>query len=268
MTPFEAISLRTPLVPQIAVGVPDKARDLIWDCFFVEAGRGTQFKRHLPWCDDEGVCTVMLCKENHVTATAILRPALQPEVAMIGYVCVERTQRGQGHGRTLMYLLNMAVDDLGYRAAILWTSKPAVYLDQGYEAIVRDRSVRVTGTPQVVPMRVPATTHDWTEVGTIGLPAFATKVLCYRSKKARAVVAEGGRVATLLDWQGDPIDVAMLLMSLGCTDWYVNLDASDPLPAKLTTHGFHVIESEGAFTMVRRQDATFVPTYVRQLNRI
>ncbi|WP_112384173.1 GNAT family N-acetyltransferase [Sphingomonas carotinifaciens] len=254
---------------RIEQGVPPGARDLIWQSFFVEAGRGTTFERHLPWYRDADVRSVVVLDDGVVAATAVIRPAPQAEVAMIGYVCVDWSRRGQGVGRVLMDTLNDVVDEQGFRAALLWTAKPEVYTGRGYVVIGRDRFVRVRSPASQADDPDGIHVTDWPDAGTAdGLPAFATGASRCSTDRATAVCAQGPRGVTLLDWQGEAVDVAAVLSTAGYTDWSVNLAADDPFVDTLSSHGYTTVESLGAFTMVRRQDVTFIPHDVPQVARI
>lgn len=258
-------------VPSLRIeqGVPAGARDLIWQSFFVEAGRGTTFERHVPWYRDADVRTVVVLDDGEVVAAAVMRPAPQAEVAMIGYVCVDPSRRGRGVGRMLMDALNDAIDERGFRAALLWTAKPEVYTGRGYAVVGRDRFVRVNGPADQTADHDSVRIEDWPDAdATNGLPAFATSASRYSSDRAMAVCAHGARGVTLLDWQGEAVDVAAVLSAAGHADWSVNLTANDPFAGTLSSHGYTAVESLGAFTMVRSRDGDFVPHNVPQVARI
>lgn len=254
---------------RIERGVPHGARDLIWQSFFVEAGRGTTFERHLPWYNDPDVRSVVVRDGRDVAATAIMRPAPQAAVAMIGYVCVGRSRRGQGIGRMLMDALNEAVDDQGFRAAVLWTTKPEVYTGRGYTALRRDRFVRVTKPAGLGADCANFRSEEWPDSGAAnGLPAFATDAKIYSADRAMAICACGPRGVTLLDWRGAAIDVATMLSAAGHDDWSVNLTADDLFSDELSSQGYATVASPGAFTMVRYRNADFVLHDVPQVDRI
>lgn len=260
-----------PAVPSFRIeqGVPAGARDLIWQSFFVEAGRGTTFERHVPWYRDADVQTVVVLDDGEVIATAVMRPAPQAEVTMVGYVCVDPSRRGQGVGRMLMDALNDTIDKQGFRAALLWTTKPEVYTGRDYAVIGRDRFVRVKGPAGQTADHDSIRIEDWPDAdANNGLPAFATSASRYWSDRAMAVCAQGARGVTLLDWQGEAVDVAALLSAAGHVDWSVNLTANDLFARTLSSHGYTAVESLGAFTMVRCRDSDFVPHNVPQVARI
>lgn len=249
----------TEMQPSIVSGVPQAVQGLIWQTFFAAAGRGVDFTTHLPWYADPAVHTVMLSNgDGQAMASAVLRPACQAGVTMVGYVCVNHALRGHGHGRTLIAAVNTAVDDLGYQAALLWTSKPEVYASQGYAIIGNDDFLNVTRlAPRTGPsVRFVATV--WPEEGdTAGLPAFATSGRRLRSDHAEVIVVEGGRGVTLVDWKGSNADIVALI-DAGCPEtWSVNLSVEDSFAQTLTTDCYKVKRQSGATAMARRANPSF-----------
>lgn len=250
-------------------GIPDDARALIWESFFREPGRGVTFERHLPWHAAPSVCTMTVREANGLVAAAVLRPAPQPGVAMVGYVCVAAALRGRGYGRILMAAVGTAADGQSYAATLLWTSKPAVYAAHGYDVIGRDRFVRViqraASNGDVPGFRQ----EPWPGSSAIvGLPAFATCATRYWNNGAEAVVATGPKGATLVSWDGKPMDVAALAGAAGHMRWSANLSPGDPFLELLPADRFDISIDDGAFTMARRSDPGFVPAPVAVLDRI
>lgn len=256
--------------PCVLYGVPEAVQGLIWQTFFANADRGVDFATHLPWHADPTVRTVVLLNNGgKAMAAAVLRPARQSGVIMVGYVCVDDALRGQGHGRSLIAAVNAAVDDLGYRAALLWTGKPEVYVGQGYVATGNDDFLQVT---RLEPLQGPpilfAATAWPGEGDTAGLPAFATTGRRLRSEHAEAIVVEGGRGVTLVDWKGSPADVLALIDAACPVDWSVNISAGDKFALSLTADRYNVKRQIGATVMVRCADPTFSPAPVPIADRI
>lgn len=249
--------------------IPADARELIWESFFREAGRGVAFERHLPWHAAPSVRTVTVREANDLVAAAVLRPAPQPGVAMVGYVCVAPALRGRGHGRKLMAAVDTAADERPYDATLLWTSKPAVYAPHGYDVIGRDRFVRVM-------QRAPSGSdlsrfrqELWPGPSAIvGLPAFATSATRYWNDDAQAIVAQGPKGTTLVSWDGRPADVAALVEAAGHMRWSANLASDDPFLEALSADRFDISVDDGAFTMARRSDPGFMPAHVAVIDRI
>lgn len=253
----------------VEAGVPDAARRLIWNIFFMRAGRGIDFAAHLPWAADPDVRTVVLHEGHDVLAAAVVRPARQAGVAMVGFVCVDEAWRGRGYGRDLMAAVNAAVDEAGFRAALLWTGKPAIYVGTGYQEVGRDSVLRVSRLPNAPPAPATVTQTPWPGSGDrAGLPAFATAARRFRSDRAEAVVAQGARGTTLINWRGDPADVVALVDGAGHTSWMVNTAAPDAFSAALPANRFAVSVEDGAAAMARRRGAGFPLDHVPVAERI
>lgn len=188
---------------------------------------------------------------------------------MVGYVCVAKERRGQGQGRALIAMVNRAADELGYRGTLLWTGKPAVYAGQGYETTDRDRFFTISRRARTGEARIHPEATVWPGYGdTAGLPAFSTSAVRYRYDGAAAIVAQGPRGVTLLDWEGNPAHIVGLLEAAGLDNWSVNLNEADDFASALPADGYSISSVDGAFTMVRRADATFCPDHVPVIHRI
>lgn len=258
-----------PADASVHVGIPEDARRLIWDVFFVQASRGVAFDAHLPWSDAPDTRTVVLRLSGDAIAAAVIRPAPQAGVAMIGFVCVDVRARGQGHARHLIAFANEVIDAAGYRAALLWTGKPAVYAEHGYAVIGRDVFLHVFRTAALPACRVPVTAVAWPAPNRMaGLPAFASSGSHYRSTNAEAVIVYGPKSATLLDWRGDLDDVVTLLAGADIDHWSVNVPSADPFVQALDPNQFAMTLREGASTMARRADNAAALDYVPVIDRI
>ncbi|USU10650.1 GNAT family N-acetyltransferase (plasmid) [Sphingomonadaceae bacterium OTU29MARTA1] len=260
----------TTKIPSVVCGVPEEARNLIWQTFFVDANRGVNFAAHLPWEADPGVRTVMLAGDCiQAVAAAVMRPAHQTGVVMLGYVCVDPAVRGQGYGKALIAAVNTAIDDLDYRASLLWTSKPEVYAGQGYSVVGQDNFVRVTCLTAGFGASVRFAATAWPSAGDhAGLPTFATFGRRLRSDCAEAIVVEGPRGATLIGWKGDATDIAALVGAGGYGVWSLNLSAKDDFAKTLPTNHYSVESWPGATAMVRRADPSFVIDPIPVADRI
>lgn len=256
--------------PCVHAGIPEQARHLIWDTFFVRAARGVDFAAHLPWHADPVVRSILLQRAHgDVVAAAIILPGKQAGVAMVGFVCVDEGARGRGYGRDLIAAVNTAIDDAGYRAALLWTGKPAIYARQGYDVIGWDDLLRVTRSTRVASASPATTVLPWPGLGDrAGLPAFATSARRLRSDRGEAVVAQGPRGATLISWHGAPADIVAMLDDVGYAAWTVNVSTRDRFLAALPADRFIVRIEKGAATMARRSNADFHPDHVPVAERI
>ncbi|UVO50932.1 GNAT family N-acetyltransferase [Sphingomonas sp. SUN019] len=254
----------------VHIGLSGDAKRLIWDVFFVQAGRGVDFETHLPWSDAPETRSVMLRDASGAAvATAVIRPAPQDAVAMIGFVCVAARARGRGHGRTLIESSTQAIDAAGFQASLLWTGKPEVYADHGYGIVGRDHFLHVARRLPAGPATSLARSDPWPPLGSLsGLPAFAIAGSRYQSDRAQAVLVRGAKGVTLLDWQGDLADVMTLLDAAGLARWSVNIPEADPFLNVLDPDLFTVTTHPGALTMARRADSAVPLDYVAVADRI
>lgn len=261
-------SLMMPHITVVTVGIPEAAQRLIWDTFFVEAKRGVDFASHLPWHElADTRCVSLADTAGELLASAVIRPARQENVAMIGFVCVTERSRGQGIGRALMESVNKAVDEAGYRAALLWTSHPTFYEGCGYQTIAQDTFLWVSGAGDA--SQPPALIADWPTIGDrIGLPAFAQAAKCLRYHGTKVIVAHGVRGATLVDWRGAPEDIIGLMASAGYNSWLVNLSTSDNFRNVLTARQMVIAEDAGPFVMARFAETTFDLHHIPVTERI
>jgi GNAT superfamily N-acetyltransferase len=254
----------------VHVGIPDDARRLVWDVFFDQAKRGVSFRAHLPWSDASDTRAAVLRDAfGAAVAAAVIRPAPQDGVAMIGFVCVDARARGQGHARTLIAVANSALDAAGCHAALLWTAKPALYTQNGYEVISQEAFLSITRTIAAPFAKLPVKTDSWPLHGcTAALPAFALSGTSYRSDHAEAVVVRGANSLTLLDWRGALADVVALLDATGVGSWSVNVPSACPFIAVLDPEQFKIVRHKGAMTMARLADSSFAVDYVPVAARI
>jgi len=250
-------------------GLPERVHHLIWDTFFVRAGRGVDFAAHLPWQADPAVRSVILeMPRGTVVGAATIRPALQGGVAMVGFVCVDAEVRGHGYGGQLIEAVNEAIDAGGYDAALLWTGKPDLYARHGYRTIDREHFLKITQLSNVAPspeIRV----VPWPDAGDrIGLPAFARSAVRLRSDRGEVILAHGARGVSVIDWRGTPADVIATMQASGHASWAVNVTDPESFLAVLPPDRFAVAIGAGAVTMVRRRDPGFCLDHVAVAERI
>ncbi len=259
----------TELRTTVTIGMPESARRLVWETFFVEAGRGIDFLTHLPWyAATDTRCVSLAEAQGETLATAVIRPAPQKGVAMVGFVCVAARARGRGIGRLLMDNVNRAIDETGSRAALLWTSQPAFYEGCGYGVVAQDRFLRISGVATFPEAPLP---HVSTWPGTSdlsGLPAFAETAQRLRTDRAEGIVAHGARGATLVDWRGAPVDVLALMQGAGYSEWHVNLCCGDDFQDVLSAQPMIIDESAGPCAMVRYTGGAFGLNHVPVAERI
>lgn len=253
----------------IAAHVPEGARDLIWQTFFRDQGRGVSFEAHCPWHDADLTRTVTLSHNGETAAAAIVRPARQGAVAMVGFVCVATPHRGKGFGRILMDACNDLANELGYQQTVLWTQMPEFYAPIGYSEISVDRFLVVEGL-HAATVRAREYTRSELSPGSlgVGLPAFATSMSQLRNCGAAVVLCVGERGATVTAALGEWAEVAKLLASASIERWAVNLPADDPAIDALKSVTNVMVDRRGAITMARRTAASAALTYIPLSERI
>lgn len=252
--------------PSLHTGVPAGARRLIWDVFFANGGRGVSFDAHLPWADAPETRSVTIGGEAP-HAALVIRPAPQPGVGMIGFVCVDAQARGQGHAAALLRRAHAAMDEAGVAATLLWTRKPEVYVGSGYRMLDRDRFLTLTAVTKIG--TEPVRHRPWPDVGdTAGLPAFATSGARLSNAHASAVIVEGPGGVTLIDWFGEPDAVAALIDSAGHSRWSVNLPGGSGFDKALAPALFTIGARDGAFAMIRCANPSFAIEPVPVADRI
>ena len=254
----------------VKIGVPNSARRLIWNTFFAKERRGVAFEKHLPWHSDPDTRTVLVSSSpDCVVGAAIIRPAEQIGVAMIGFVCVDELERGRGYARDLVAAVNVVVRDLGYHTALLWTGLPSVYTRSGYQEISQDIFLKVKQRPCKQPTGFPITVEPWPDYSDqVGLPAFALSAQRLRSNRAEAIVAEGPRGTTLIDWRGASEDIVMTMGAAGYSSWSVNIPAGSELLEALPKDQFFIEATKGAVTMAYRSDDMVAIEHVPVARRI
>lgn len=258
------------LKSSVETGVPDQARQLIWNTFFVKEGRGVAFEKHLPWHADPDTRAVVVRNiSNCIIGAAIIRPAKQMGVAMIGFVCVDELERGRGYGHDLVAAVNAAVRGLGYHTALLWTGLPSIYTRSSYEELGQDIFLKINQRLSGQPTRLRITVEPWPGYGDqAGLPAFALSAQRLRSDRGEAIVAEGPRGTTLIDWRGTSADIVMIMGVAGYRSWNVNLpDRSNFLEA-LPADQFFIKATKGAVTMAYRFENMVAIEHVPVARRI
>ncbi|MFW2851045.1 GNAT family N-acetyltransferase [Sphingomonas sp. TX0543] len=250
--------------------MPPLARNLIWETFFVHAKRGVDFEAHLPWHAAPSTRSVLLSDaRGNLVATAIVRPARQTGVAMVGFVCVDEPFRGGGTGRDLIAAVNAFTDAADYRASLLWTGFPGIYTRSGYDVIGRDAFVRISRRGIGEDFAHTHASSKWPgPCDGEGLPAFAVSAHRLCTERAKLIVAEGPRGVTLLDWQGSPAEVLAIMEAEGHAVWNVNLSAPDHFLEAIPADRYAIECREGAATMARFTEAVFPIDYVPIAERI
>lgn len=209
---------------------------LAWDVFFAERSRGLNLGRHFPWLGrEDGLHYGYLTDGGELVAGLCTRriPAAGLKAAAIGLVCVRADRRGEGLGRQLLDKSLGALDARGFDALTLWTGKPEVYRNQGFE--IDDPSLLLHIDDWQPSPQIMAATTGWPD--SRGLPPYALGGQRLHSEAAEALVLTDPRGCAVAEWQGDDDDVAELLAATMPARWRLHALPGDTLPARLARRG-------------------------------
>ena len=242
-------------------GVPSSARALIWDVFFYKRNRGVSLTYHCPWIDgqhDIQCITIQLIGETSspCVATLIIKKMVIAQigiVGLIGFVCVHQDYRGKKLSSALLDAARELAERDGLVALLLWTTQPTIYESIGFRvdslelfgevgrsAVDEDLEGRVE-TRQSVTV---SESHE------LGVPAFASATLVYRSRHASLYACRVGTSLSLVQWSGSVPDVIEVIRSVFPAVWKINVLQADPLIDALSKQGFSLNLEPATYRMV------------------
>lgn len=268
-----------PFKVEILPFVPEDARALIWDEFYVSRGRGRSLDFHSPWIDGgEDVWCVLVRedRDGRLIGTLVVKMApgdAKLRCGMIGYVCVAPERRGLGVGHLMLDLAVRRAGDMGYDALLLWTGMPDVYRGHGFAALDTDIFDRY---PPLHP-KIPSATGfvretEWPlfDEKLRGPPAFAKRARRMESDRAHIIVLDTASGPAVAEWAGDMAGVLTLIATVCPNDWWLNALRGDDLPAELTRQGICPLDRRPSAMMARIFAGTVLATIpgVRVLDRI
>jgi GNAT superfamily N-acetyltransferase len=257
---------------------------LMWSTFFLERRRGRSLFEHFPWLADPGgadvwLATILDSAEQPSAALVVKRHFDHPDTASIGLVCVRQDLRGQGLSQNLLSGSIREAHSLGMTSLTLWTGKPSVYLQHGFET--RDQALfgwvsQTARSPssKAAPRAKRVTWPDAAErqAANRGLPAFAGDAyrLLDDSNHAQAIVVVDANGPIVAEWAGAAVDVMELLRAALPATWRLNALRGDPLVAALADNAFVLDLFESRLQMWRIDaDARQITTPIlRMLDRI
>jgi len=236
---------------QFELGIPANARSLIWHEFFFSRGRGRDWTSHLPWAQDQGTFSATAMQSGITLATLVIRRSYDTSLAMVGFVCVGASARGQGLSTTLIDFAAAAATKHGFREMMLWTTKPRVYERCGFAVCQTEErlSLNLNGKR---PARSPVL-QSWPNANatSAGLPPFARSCWSAETPTARIVFADTPTGPTLLDHQGPADAVLDLAMQAQPGTWSAVLRSNDALCVQAKLRGFVSARANGPITMFR-----------------
>ncbi len=251
----------------VSQGVPQSVRELFWLVFFASRGRGISLDAHFPWLEDEidvvclQIADVRPGTHDTPLAALLIRKvdvAKGKCIGLVGLVCVAEEWRGKGLSTKL---LSKAADlgrEINLSALVLWTQKPDVYVGQGFRVDEQDIFSHVKKNISVYPAEE-YSTNSWPDKKALekkqGLAPFATSGEIIKSQKACLVVFHSAQISTLVDWEGEDVDVISLLHSALPDHWALTSNEDEKLIFLLKEQGFHVEYRSSSVRMIKILDA-------------
>lgn len=221
---------------QVATGIPDCAKQLIWETFYLKRARGVAWHQHLPWAahhkTKSAIATRSKNSQNEVAAVAVMRPHVFAGENVIGYVCVAQGYRGQGLVSKLIAELKDQARDQGVDRLVLWTSLPRVYISAGFHISRQYRNVAIAPFSKKAGRNIEA--HKWDSRlnhDMIGMPPFSTATwrLTYKNSKEYVIIADAPNGCVMLDAFGQAEAISDILMEHCQNIWNASLDVGDSL---------------------------------------
>lgn len=234
---------------EFGTSLPAAYKDLLWEVFFAQRGRGISLAEHFPeltiehsrlWC-------AFLHADGELLAGLVVK--LQPisksaHVGLIGLVCVQPAVRGRGLSTLLLQHTLDRLAAMGLAGVTLWTGKPGVYAKLGF----KHDDPALFGTVSDLPRRAQALQmQPWPDRqertgANRGLPPYAwyAQRISTAEGSASAIVIYDAAGAALAEWSGTDQAVADLLQSAMPSRWRFNALLGDQLPGVLASAGARV----------------------------
>lgn len=253
-------------------GVPENARNLIWMVFFASRSRGISLKQHFPWIEQKDKTYSLVCSANNnsnAIGSLTTREYENPKTgryAMFGMVCVDEKCRGQGLGSQLIKRAVAQGIENKFKAIVLWTRTPEVYLRHGFELDKIDTFGRVTGHTNKTKKQTFLVSCEINN--SRGIPPFASKLICYKSDSAELICAVADFGICLAEWTGSTEKVLDLIGATLPKIWYLNARKNDGIFNDLNLRGYDYTQLESAERMILKLDPSVSVPYISILDRI
>lgn len=258
----------------INAGVPNSAKELIWNVFFASRQRGIDLDTHFPWINQtDGIHCIAISesKATPIVATLVLRVLnIVPGIlcAMIGMVCVANNWRRQGLSTNLLNNINTICESQKIKSLVLWTGQPAIYQSHGFEIDLEvcDAFTLVNGKPlqqenKINYKIIAANKHR-------GLPPFAEKLFQIESHDAELMAIKTPQGMAVAEWSGSLDSVLDLIDSALPATWNLNAAANDPIINALLSRGHACTSLPCAKRLIRHIDKPITLPYISVLDRI
>lgn len=240
----------------IEESVPSDAMKLIWNEFFESRNRGIDWATHLPWTTQGNTLCASARTKSEIVGTLLIRCLPPTSTALVGYVCVQPSHRGQNLSRMLIEYSANALAARGFTQLVLWTGKPQVYQNSGFAIVAYDQSIEMRIEPQIANFAVCLSPWPVAKDRTIGLPPFALAGWLAEGVGTSIVFVDTPTGATLLQENGIPSSVIQIMSAARPGNWSMMLDAQSPLAIHASENNLIVKSSRGPVTMVRSSTGT------------
>jgi N-acetylglutamate synthase-like GNAT family acetyltransferase len=266
----------------ISRGVPAAAQELIWDVFFVSRHRGISLSAHFPWIVNnfDVICITIestnCVASNEVVGALVIKPAHMEDVGvigMLGLVCVNETFRRKGISSLLLSKAINVGEAKGWRALVLWTNQPGVYLRHGFSVDSNDLFGKVQNplnTPCANVKFSPTKWHAKGDTPDRGIPAFANSIDLITASQATLTVLRTNTGLSVAEWTGNEKFVVQLIECALPVHWWLNVAENDPVLSELRSRGFSMDLHPGSFRMIRplSVDKSLRVPYINLLDRV
>lgn len=254
----------------LSAGVPESARQLIWNIFFASRRRGISLSVHFPWLDSNPNVFCLAIRapqstqaEGFIAALVIRRDQTESgqNIGLIGLVCVAEEWRGKGLSSILMSDAINFANQIDLDALVLWTQKPEVYTGHGFAPDGQDMYGFVERTLSHRSC-IEFTTEAWPDLESIqaqrGLPPFAVSGRSISTNSAKVIVLESYNGVTLAEWYGSNAAIVDLLESALPTRWGLTICEGSGLVTELLKRNFKVGLKPAALRLVKNLKAASV----------
>jgi GNAT superfamily N-acetyltransferase len=242
-------------------------RDLAWDIFFRQRGRGVDLLTHFPWIETRNphIWYVLARRGGTVVGglTVLERTCGKGVFGVVGLVCVDASMRGQ---KIASHLTQTAIEQAQSRhcgALTLWTGQPHIYAGHGF--MVHDGSAYGWVTRATESFGTPGTPTDIRKISGIGtrkagsgVPPFALgteQIECVLSHTT-VTLANDANGAIVAEWHGEDVEVEALFRAALPARFRLNCRQGDSLVAMMATSGWTTALQPSSLQMWQVFDAS------------
>lgn len=231
--------------------IPAGAEDLIWDEFFRSRNRGVDRATHLPWTKQPGALCATAVTDGWTVGTLLVKCAPNINTALIGYVCVHPSFRGQNLSRLLIEYTAEILATSGFGQMILWTGNPQIYEGSGFTTKAVEQNLRLQLRPLVSSSPIDLTPWPGPQDHNVGLPPYAYAGWCARSREATIIFVDTPGGPTLLANTGPASSVIETMGITRSGTWSATVYPDDAVAIYAEEKNLVIDCEDGPATMVR-----------------